>query len=158
MNENDKLKSHIEEVFDWLEKNVTYYDAHQSITLFDFEINWNEMSGSFRMKFDNEFCLDRGNFYLSNNGKLDFSLPMFHSPLGAPASYPAINIKQSTEHLIADILNTNMPRFKPLGIDKETGVHFSASTPIKDRIVSNEAFQVAKKKFSDKNHSLEKMV
>ena len=149
MNSNGERNRHILEVREWLKKNVLHYDVDESIKLFDFDVDWELFSGSFQMQFDDEICPHRGCFSVGSNGKICFYLPMFHSPLGAPASYSAIHISSSVEEKISDSLASLLPPLMPLGLSRQSGVHITTSTPFCDRIYDNDKFAVAKQKISN---------
>lgn len=59
---------------------------------------------------------------------------MFHSPLGAPASYTAVEITSATQQAILKCLYETFPRLKHVGIDKKTGERVDVNTPPQNRI------------------------
>lgn len=124
----------LEEVDKWLAKHVKVINP-KKIELFAFEVNWDNFSGSFSIKFDEKVLKDRLKFGLNASGRVDYYLPMFHSPLGVPASYPTVEMSDRTKNAIAEALHKTIPRMKGAGIDHDTGREITYHTPPKERIV-----------------------
>ncbi len=140
-------KKHIEEVHKWLEDNVKSYPSPKTLTLSEFDINWEKLSGSFLLILDN-ISTERLNFGLEDSGKVKYFLPMFHSPLGAPASYAAIDITNETECAILRALEATIPKVHGCGIDRKTRREFYFYTPVKDRVIDELEFENAKKRLT----------
>lgn len=148
---DESIKQHIEEVRHWLEKNVQVFTEPKEVTLFEFSINWDEFSGEFRVAFDSVILSEKLRFGLEASGKTTFYLPMFHSPLGAPASYAAIEVSEKTHAAILKGLRQTIPRLKGAGIDRDTGNEITYHTPPIKRIASdilNEARRVVNERYS----------
>ena len=126
---DESILRHIEEVRAWLDENVQVFTEPQSVTLSDFVVDWNEFSGDFRVFLDSAELPDKLRFGLNASGKTDFYLPMFHSPLGAPASYAAIELTPRTLEAIKQGLHKTIPHVMATGINKETGLEVEAHTP-----------------------------
>ncbi len=139
------IEEHIKQVGEWLDKNVQKFAEPKTVTLFDFEVDWEEFSGSFRLSLDNVVLKERIRFGLEASGKVIFYRPMFHSPLGAPCSYSAIDITPKTEVAITKALREAIPRVKGAGIDRDTGREVNYHTPPALRI-SQEKLAEARKK------------
>ena len=131
---NDESESRYERVKDWLEENVQVYPEPELVRLYDFAIDWEDFSGEFRVAFDSVVLSEKLRFSLEASGKTTFSLPMFHSPLGVPASYAAIEITEKTHKAILKGLRETVPRVKGAGLDRETGKSVSFHTPPAERI------------------------
>ena len=79
---------------------------------------------------------------------------MFCSPLGAPASYPAVELTDETRSEIQVALESVLPRMKALGVDRDTGeaVYLTTHTD-SDRITSAEIHKAAMKALSQEGFS-----
>ena len=124
----ESILRHIEEVRAWLDENVQVFTEPQSVTLSDFVVDWNEFSGDFRVSLDSSELPDKLHFGLNASGKTDFYLPMFHSPLGAPASYAAIELTPKTLEAIRQGLHSTIPHVMGVGTTSETGLKIEAHT------------------------------
>ena len=131
---NDELESRFGRLKDWLEENVQIYLEPELVRLYDFAVNWEDFSGEFRVAFDSVVLSEKLRFSLEASGKTTFNLPMFHSPLGVPASYSAIEITAKTQKAILEGLRETVPRVKGAGLDRETGKSVSFHTPPAERI------------------------
>ena len=67
-------------------------------------------------------------------GEIRFTPPLYGSPLGAPATYGAIDLPLAIEKAINRGLASVIPRLKPYGIDRAAGVHIDARTPLAGRL------------------------
>lgn len=131
---DESIKQHIEEVMHWLEENVEVFPEPEKVTLSEFSVNWEDFSGEFRVAFDSVVLSEKLRFGLEVSGKTRFYLPMFHSPLGAPASYSAVEISDKTHAAILKGLRETIPRVKGAGLDRNTGKEITYHTPPNERI------------------------
>ena len=115
--------------------------------MLDFDIDWEKFSGDFQVSFDNLLLKERINFGLEASGKTKFYYPMFHSPLGAPASYGAIEMSHKTEEAIIKGLHETLPRLMGAGRNRETGHEITYHTPPSERI-SEKALAKAKSRIT----------
>lgn len=145
-------QEHISEVHQWLEQNVKVYTTPKVVTLSAFEIDWEKLSGTFEVSFDNEPLEQRMYFYLEPSGKVAYAKPMFVSPLGAPASYAAIELTKETEEAILKGLHETIPSVKECGTDHDTGEEIQSSTPLSKRIKNNKEFDAARNRASSKDY------
>ena len=151
----DHIKQHLEEIRAWLDKNVTVYDDVRNVTLHTFEIDWEKLNGSFRIAVNGEECEMPFRFAcLTATGKPEVYRPMFHSPLGAPASYAAVDISERIIERMASTIGKFMPSIKPLGLDKESGKVLTFQTPQRERLPSATEIQAAKDITSQTNFSI----
>lgn len=74
----------MKEVARWLDANVVSYPTPRAVTLSDFEVDWDQMSGRFYVSLDGQRIEDPFRLSLEQNGWVQFHQPMFTSPLGAP--------------------------------------------------------------------------
>lgn len=142
---HESIEAHLQELKQWLEDNVQSYPTPQRVTLKQFEVNWQELSGEFSVEFDGFQLPTKFRFQLEASGKTSIRLPMFHSPLGAPASYRAVEITEATETAIVKALHQAIPRIKGCGVDQKTGQQIGFHTPVSERIVDQSLFLAAQR-------------
>lgn len=129
-------RQHLEAVSAWLDENTVIIPEPETVTLLNFKVDWSSWSGSFQIKFDDALHSDRFHFSEDGTGKVRFSLPNFVSPLGAPASYPAVEISRLTRKAINRALIATFPKITPHGRNRETGIETTVQTKICDRVTS----------------------
>ena len=110
------------------------YSRATSCFPFCFDINWSDWSGEFKLKLDDFELEDSIRLGIGVDGRTEFHLPVFTSPLGVPASFSAIRLTEKTKLAISEGLNRTFPRLKPLGRSSETGIEIVYSTPINARL------------------------
>ena len=142
-------KDHLEQLSDWLEKNVIKHPTPSIVGLSGFDIDWSRMSGHFNLALDDLPVPAVFGLSLGQNGWVQHHPPMLCSPLGAPASYGAIDLTDQTNAAIAKALKLIFPRLKPLGLDSESGKLIIGRTPLQDRIFNSLEFEEAKSKISN---------
>lgn len=148
------MQSHVAQVRKWLSNNVLVYKKVSAVTLYGFEIpdsmTRGVYSGNFKVKFDQQECPLKFTFSIGDDalGKPLYYTPVFHSPLGAPASYGAVKIPKEAEDAITKALNIIFPSVKPLGLDPETGQEITMLTRhidrVRDHAVMNAAIERAR--------------
>lgn len=121
----------------WLKEKVVVIPEPQAVTLFDFEISWETWRGSFKVKFDDEIYAERLEFSIGITGYPHYTVPSFTSPLGVRASYAAMEMTASTRDAITRALKETLPKFKPLGRNRETGIEITYQTPMSRRIAES---------------------
>lgn len=151
---DEEIQQHIDQVNQWLDENVQSYPTPKQVTLHSFQVNWDQLSGSFKLCLDENELSDVLTFRVDQSGKTDFYLPKFHSPLGAPASYPAIELTQSTSKAILSGLHKTVPRVMGLGINRQTGEEITYQSPIEERILNKNEFEIAKARISFPDYSI----
>jgi len=151
---NRGSKEHVARVMEWYKENVKVYPTPKKVTLSEFEVDWEELSGSFRIDLDDVHVNDRFDFSLEASGWTTFYIPMFHSPLGAPASYLAILITSETEHAIMKGLRATVPRVEPYGLNQKTGKETTQNTPVSDRIIDLSQFESIKNKVCSADYTI----
>ena len=151
---DERTEKYVERVFKWLDKNVKHYPTPKQVTLFSFEVDWSNLSGSFRLILDDEEIPDELTFGIEQSGKANFYPPMFHSPLGAPASYAAIELTESTKKTILLALTKVVPRVMAFGIYRETGKEIFSDTPMQERIMDKEEFEAYRARVSSPDFSI----
>ena len=96
MQDDQSLESHVQAVNEWLKANIRVYPEPAHITLRQIQFNPKTLSGSALLLLGNEVTGESLSLRMSETGWLTFSVPLFHSPLGAPASYAAIELTTHT--------------------------------------------------------------
>lgn len=138
---HESIKLHLEEVRTWLDENVRLYPTPKQLTLHSFIVDLKTLSGSFKMILDDIELPEKLYFHIDQAGKAIYSLPMFHSPLGVPASYPMLELTEKTSEAILRGLRSSIPRVMGYGINFKSGKEVSTVTPIEDRIIDIEEFR-----------------
>ena len=147
-------REHVKKVQEWLEENVESFPTPGTVTLSAFQIDADRYSGSFFVSLDGNKIPDRFRFGLGSNGKPELFFPMFHSPLGAPASYAAVELTYKTETAIKNLLTEILPKMKPLGLNRGTGEMVLATTHSdSDRIVNKEEYDLIMARISKSDFS-----
>lgn len=143
------------EIEDWLKLNVTKYSEPKRVRLFNFLINWERFTGTFKLKLDDDEVKYWISFSTDQSGRVVFDMPMFHSPMGVPASYPAVEFTGRTRVAINRALELLIPRLLPLGKDQRTGVEITFSTPLEDRVVDRQLLVSMKKNLCSNLNQIE---
>ena len=108
------------------------------MTLFDFEVDWSNWSGEFKIRFDDFVSEDSFELGMEMTGVPKFYYLMFTSPLGVPASYAAIEITSNTHNAINEALKRTFPKLKPLGKNRDTGIQIMYNSPMEARLARHE--------------------
>lgn len=153
------IKQRTTQLTEWLANNISCYPTPITVTLFAFKVNWQTLSGTFRLQLDNQEIQsededEKFTFSLEQNGKVQFDLPRFCSPLGVPASYAAIELTEATSKAILKGLHTTIPCVLAFGRDKTTGKQVWSDTALKERIIDKAAFKLAKTTVSEADYSV----
>jgi hypothetical protein len=122
----------------WLKDNVLIIPEPKVVTLYYFDIDWSDWSGRFRVKFDDFELDDSLALRMENTGHPMFLFPMFTSPLGVPASFSSISITPNTVRAINEALRRTLPRLKPLGRSRDTGIEITSYSAISERLSKRE--------------------
>ena len=134
------IDKHREAVFQWLAENVESYKTPGQIDLQITDFDWKSFSGNCKLFFDGIELSDIFGIGLDISGKFGLKPPIFNSPLGAPASYAAIKLTETTYQAINAELNQFLPKMLPYGIDHLTGEMIDGSTPIMKRVIETDSF------------------
>ena len=150
----DGTAKHIEEVSRWVDENVVSYPTPRAVTLSEFEVDWEQMSGRFYVSLDGQRIEDPFRLSLEQNGWVQFHPPMFTSPLGAPASYRAVDLTADTLETLTKALRSIFPRLKPMGVDMLTGGVIGQGTPVQNRVADQGEFDVARSRIDAAEFSI----
>ena len=143
MTVNDSSHDPIQAVKEWLQRNIRHYPAPSTITLRQIRLDPKELRGEALLLIGDALPGEELNLWMSESGRLTFSPPLFHSPLGAPATYAAIELTKNTEQAIAAAVQGLLPRLLPLGINPKTKEWVTTSTPLHERVPDSSEFNAA---------------
>lgn len=152
--EENRMEEWYAEIEAWLKENVLVYDDVHTVTLHSFEPDWDEYCGYFYVRFNDEECPLRFSYFLTDiTGFAHWSSPSHHSPLCAPASYPAVDFSSKVSDQIESEIRSLFPPFKSYG-RQENGEIFVHSTPIERRLPAESDLLAIKEKLAQPNFSL----
>lgn len=129
-----ELLAHVQEVHDWVDAHVQVIEVAERVTLRGFR--WDReaaRSVDFVLAIEGQ-GEHRCYFGGDDDGDIRFTLPQFHSPLGAPASYPAVELSEAVDLAVRTGLRSLMPRLKPRGTDPVTGAQITTASSLADRL------------------------
>lgn len=147
-NMNLEQIEHIAQVKTWLDENVIHYPTPSKVTLCDFQLDWLKVTGTCVLEFDGTLIGNRFELSLGDNGRFKFSIPMFHSLLGVPASYAAVEFTDDTRNAINDGLSLLIPKFAGFGLHPLSREFIHISTPLQERVLDPEGFEISKRLLS----------
>ena len=129
--------SHLEAVRQWLSDNVVKIDDAAAIAVVDITYDPQTFRGCFVITADGVLLDGEWRFWLGDaDGHTHISPPMFISPLGAPASYEAVEISDEQFASVLAQIRAVFPRIAPLG----KRFTFLNST-VADRIIDWQAYE-----------------
>jgi hypothetical protein len=149
------LEDKLTQLAAWIDEHVVRPDTPRALILHSFEVKHSEpVSGSFTARLDD---LDVAGCRLSTkgNGNVQAGPPLFHSPLGVPATYAAAELTQATSDAIDAALRSLVPPLKALGLDRQTGEMVTMMTPFDARASDPQAYAGAVERLRDPNFSLD---
>lgn len=136
---------HVKQVHDWVEKNMQRFSTPKHLVIDDIEFDWAYFGGSFSLQLDDVKIEERFALSLGVDGKYYYCVPIFCSPLGAPASYAAIELSIETGEAISKALNQMFPKMLPLGLHPVSKKFINSGTPIGERILDKSSIKPLKK-------------
>lgn len=155
---HESPRNHIQAVMEWLQKNVRFYPTPSSITLRQIRLDRKELKGEALLVIGDALPGEELSLRLSETGWLTFSPPLFHSPLGAPATYGAIELTKSTEEAVDAAVRSLLPRLLPLGLNRKTGGWVTIGTPLHERIADVSEFDAAFERITQPDFELVRAV
>lgn len=129
------MTERLEKLHDFLRDNVISPSTPKVIILSDFEFNFKDLKGSFKLKLDLDVMKGRFRFGVQIDGRYEISPPFHISPLGVPCSFPKIELTDETYERVEKLINDFFPKIKPLGIDKGSGLMIDRNNPMIDRVI-----------------------
>ena len=145
---SNSRRDHVQAVMEWLQRNVRVYPEPTSITLRQIRLDRKELRGEAVLLVGDALPGEELSLWMSETGWLTFSPPLFHSPLGAPATYGAIELTRTTEDAVTGAVRSLLPRVLPLGLNPKTRDWVTIGTPLHERIVDISQFDVAFERIS----------
>jgi hypothetical protein len=142
---NESLSDRVAQVRAWLKENVIVPDTPSQISISDVEFDWRTMSGSFSLALDGERLEDRFYVGIEITGLVKYGPPMFHSPLGVPASYAAVELNDKTGAAVQEALESIFPRVRAYGWHKDIDLIIDAMTPFEERVIDSVEFENRRK-------------
>jgi hypothetical protein len=132
----------------WLQDNVLEVRQPSKLVLCGFKFNWSSFTGSFSMEVEGKLLDYLFELYVGLNGFMHFREPVFHSPLGVPASYSAINIDSETKLAISDVVSNFFPKFRAYGFHKDLNKMIDSSSSMEERVIDQNKLTDFKSKLS----------
>ncbi len=125
----------------WLEDNVFCPPTPKEIAIYDVNFDWENLSGTFRLLLDNLAIAKPFDVSIDIAGKVRYVPPMFHSPLGAPASYAAVHLDSATSAATLRALESAFPRIRGYGLYEALGLEIWSDSSLEDRIIDSDEFK-----------------
>ena len=138
----------------WLEDNVFYPPTPKEITVHSIKFDWDRLSGTFRLALDNCEIAEPFEVHIDIAGRVKYLPPMFYSPLGAPASYAAVELDEVTATAVTRALERAFPRLRGYGIYPDLGLEIYGDNPLGDRIIDPQQFKKMRKLLESKQFKL----
>jgi len=138
----------IQKLDDWLEDNVFEVMHPSKLVLYGFKFDWSTFTGSFFMEVEGKPLDYLFELYVELNGLMHFREPIFHSPLGVPASYSAINIDSETKLAISDVVSNFFPKFRAYGFHKDLNKMIDSSSSTGERVIDQNNLDEFKSKLA----------
>jgi hypothetical protein len=135
---------HVKQVHDWVEKNMQRFSTPTFLVIDDIKFDSARFGGSFSLQLDDVKMEDKFDFSFGIDGKYHYYIPMFVSPLGAPASFPAIELSIETGEAISKALNQMFPKMLPFGLHPVSKQFINSRTPISERILDKSSIKPLK--------------
>lgn len=139
--DREAVKAKLAEVHAWLAKNVVAPETPKTVTVSRIRFDWKKRSGTFKLSLDNLVFQEDFDLGIEITGRPTFYVPMFHSPLGVPASYAAIELDQKTEAAVRTALMQVFPRLRAYGLHKDLDLIIDAMSPFEEQIIDQAEFK-----------------
>jgi hypothetical protein len=147
--DHDALHEHVKAVHEWVERNIRAYAPPQRIRVRSIELNPETLRGKARLLLGEQQAEEELSLSVSETGWMTYSLPMFHSPLGAPASYSAVSLTEGTRNAVDRAVRSLLPRLLPLGLHPLTREWITTATPLSERMTDPAAFRLSLDRFRE---------
>jgi hypothetical protein len=135
----------------WLDANVLVPPRPSQISISDLKFDWENGRGSFLLSLDSQALEDRFDLWIAIDGKVNFGVPMFVSPMGVPASFAAIALDEDTRAAIQRALDRVFPEYFSYGRHKGRRRYIDAYTPLMRRIKDQAQFELKKTALDDRS-------
>ena len=140
-----------DDVRKWLDENTTSFSPERSVTLHSFDVNWHHLKGDCLARADDRAGSTAIHFYYDRVAWPLWRGDVFHSPLGVPASFSAVEFSERAT--IARGLQELLPRIKPVGRDDD-GSMIAPSDPITTRLPTEFDTEALRRKLDDPSFEL----
>jgi hypothetical protein len=147
--DDDFVRDHIQAVRAWLKANVRVYSRPTHITIRQIQLDRKQLSGTAMLFVGDELPAVELTLNMDETGWLKFTPPLFHSPLGAPATYGAITLTYSTERAVTDAVKGLLSRLLSLGLHPKTKEWITIGSPMHERVNDIPAFNEAFNRITD---------
>lgn len=154
MKAEKSLINHVEEVQQWVNANKRVYFDVRTVTVRAVHIEKSVFSGRAELILDDRMPPEELSISLGGDGWLTYSLPMFHSPLGAPASYSAVALPEAASRAVTSAVRSLLPRILPFGLHPITKEWITQLTPLSQRVVNQDEFDTAFARIHESKFSL----
>jgi hypothetical protein len=148
------IEERVVEVNRWVHANQRVYSGISTIKLSDVSMAKSTLSGSALLTLDDRVPSEDVSIWLGGDGWLTYSLPMFHSPLGAPASFPAVLLTGAARPALDSAIRGLLPRVLPFGLHPVTKEWITQSTPLRQRLDDPVQFDTAFARISEPSFAL----
>ena len=138
----------------WLNKNVLKVSKPNKLVLHSFKVDLRAFNGSFMADVDEEALNASFSLYLGSDGKIHFGEPIFHSPMGVPASYAAVEIDSDTRLAIENSISNLFPKFRAYGYHKDLNRMIDSSSSLEDKVTDIDGLKSFEFKLLDPNFKL----
>ena len=141
-----------DDVWEWVKENQIHCDPAHSVSIKNIDFDWHDLHGSCTVEFDGVPCQHKLSFSYDVTGRIGYGFPLFHSPLGAAATYDAYDISSEASKALSQAVDSVFPKIRALGLHKDLGVvlHYLNSTG-RDRWPSKEIFDKVVERLADPN-------
>lgn len=150
--------SRLELVKVWLEDNVFCPPTPKEIIVHSINFDWDTLDGTFRLALDNCEIAEPFEVHIDIAGRVQWTPPMFCSPLGAPATYAAVELDSATSAAVTRALERCFPRLRGYGIYPDLGLEIYSDNPLKDRIIDSQLFEKMRKQYASKQFKLHEQI
>lgn len=110
----DARHQHIKQVQTWLDENVRVYPQPKTVTVCEVTYNPENRNGNFSVYLDDIKLEEEIGYWFDVGKKPNLSIPMYHSPLGAPASFEQYELSYNTQLAIIKAVYALWQKFQTL--------------------------------------------
>ena len=131
-------------IIEWLDENVIVPPQPKTVSVSNIQFDWTSLSGKLSVSLDGVMLADQFRVSVEIDGRARVRPPMFHSPLGVPASYAAINLDDKTEASIQRLIENIFPKMRAFGWHKDISCMVDCWTAPAVRIIDLADFEKKK--------------
>lgn len=136
---------------EWLRARIEQCDIKvmpepQVVTVRKFEMNWQKGSGTFAVAMNGVELPQRFDCKIEGDGWPHYYVPCIQSANGLQAQYSAYVLTAETKRAIERAVRRVLPRLKPYGIDKTTGLFCTQLSSMNFRGINSSRFVTARER------------